>query len=90
MCFYLALRQYFMVTDKALLWRQGEVGRLRSEHETFATRSELGEQESRTRETLSMTESQIVEVEQRVSILEQDGGTRVGGLSGTVCATLTL
>jgi len=84
MCFYLALRQYFMVTDKALLWRQGEVGRLRSEHETFATRSELGEQESHTRETLSMTESQIVEVEQRVSILEQDGGTRVGGLSGTV------
>ena len=84
MCSYLTLRQYFTVTDKALLWRQGEVGRLRSEHETFATRSELGDQENRTRETLSMTENQIAEVEQRVSNLEQDSGSRVGGLSGTV------
>ena len=57
---------------------------LKAEHETFATKSELGNQESRILETMSMTENQIGEVEQRVSNLEQDSGSRVGGLSGTV------
>jgi len=67
-----------------LQWRQGEADRLKAEHETFATRTELGDQERRIQETLTTTESQIQEVEQRITNMEQNSGSSVGGLSGTV------
>jgi len=41
-------------------------------------------------ERIGNTENQISEVDQRVITLEQDSGSRVGGMPGTVGATLTL
>ena len=73
-----------------MLSRQGEVDQLKAEHETFATRNELSEQVGLMQERMGNTENQISEVDQRIINLEQESGGRVGGLSGTVWATLTL
>ncbi|KAI0212747.1 TNF receptor-associated factor 3 [Lamellibrachia satsuma] len=60
---------------------QVEIEQVKAQQETYATRNELNEQRSHVEETLSVNESQIVDVEQRITNLEQDNSTRVGSLS---------
>ena len=64
-----------------------EIEQVKAQLETYATRNELNEQRSHVEETPSVNESQIVDVEQRVTNLEQDNSTRVGSLSGTVLSS---
>ena len=61
---------------------------MKAQLETCATRNELNEQRSYVEQTLTVNESQIVDVEQRVTNLEHDNSTRVGSLSGTVLSSL--
>ena len=62
-----------------------EIQQVMAQLETYSMRNELNEQRSH---SLSVNESQIVDVEQLVTNLEQDNSTRVGSLSGTVLSSL--